>query len=199
MSLVALAGYVDALAYIELGGFFVSFMSGNSTHFGVGILSDGGYARLAAGLILGFVFGAALGSIVRHTAPRHGSAAVLICVSVLLLIGAVADVLAIHWLPAVVMVMAMGAENAVFERDGELRLGLTYMTGNLVKVGQGLAGALLGRAKWAWLPQLMLWSAFVAGVIGGTLSYNAFGLQGLWGVALAAALLSLPTRRIVPA
>ena len=32
--LSALAGYVDALAFLKLGGFFVSFISGNSTRLG---------------------------------------------------------------------------------------------------------------------------------------------------------------------
>jgi uncharacterized membrane protein YoaK (UPF0700 family) len=35
--LSALAGYVDAIGFIKLGGFFVSFMSGNSTRLGVGL------------------------------------------------------------------------------------------------------------------------------------------------------------------
>ncbi|WP_164153920.1 DUF1275 family protein, partial [Stenotrophomonas maltophilia] len=34
--LAALAGFVDALAFTSLGGFFASFMSGNSTRLGVG-------------------------------------------------------------------------------------------------------------------------------------------------------------------
>ena len=38
------------------------------------------------------------------------------------------------------MALAMGAENAVFEREGEVHIGLTYMTGTLVKFGQRLAG-----------------------------------------------------------
>jgi len=54
------------------------------------------------------------------------------------------------------MVMAMGVENAVFERDSEVHIGLTYMTGTLVKVGQRLAGALLGGDWLAWFPYLML-------------------------------------------
>ena len=35
-SLSAIAGYVDAIGFLKLGGFFVSFMSGNSTRLGVG-------------------------------------------------------------------------------------------------------------------------------------------------------------------
>ncbi|MFZ1966902.1 MAG: DUF1275 family protein, partial [Bradyrhizobium sp.] len=34
-TLSALAGYVDGIGFIHLGGLFVSFMSGNSTRLGV--------------------------------------------------------------------------------------------------------------------------------------------------------------------
>src|SRR5882757_10886260 len=39
-ALSALAGYVDGIGFIHLGGQFVSFMSGNSTRMGVS-LADG--------------------------------------------------------------------------------------------------------------------------------------------------------------
>ena len=45
--LAALAGFVDALAYISLGGFFASFMSGNTTRLGVG-LATARFARARA-------------------------------------------------------------------------------------------------------------------------------------------------------
>jgi len=37
IGLAAIAGYVDAIAFVDLGGFFVSFMSGNSTRLAVGL------------------------------------------------------------------------------------------------------------------------------------------------------------------
>ncbi len=35
--LSALAGFVDAIGFIKLGGYFVSFMSGNSTRLAVAL------------------------------------------------------------------------------------------------------------------------------------------------------------------
>lgn len=50
--LSALAGYVDSLGFLQLGGLFVSFMSGNSTRLAVGI-SHGDWKTVGtAGLIL---------------------------------------------------------------------------------------------------------------------------------------------------
>ena len=46
--LAALAGIVDALAFSGLGGFFASFMSGNSTRFGVGLAHGWDYTAATA-------------------------------------------------------------------------------------------------------------------------------------------------------
>jgi uncharacterized membrane protein YoaK (UPF0700 family) len=35
----AIAGYVDAVGFLASSGFFISFMSGNSTRFAVGLAS----------------------------------------------------------------------------------------------------------------------------------------------------------------
>ena len=71
---------------------------------------------------------------------------------------------------------AMGAENTTFERDGEVSIGLTYMTGALVKLGQRLAGAIMGGPKLAWAPYLMLWLGLVGGAVAGALAWRAGGL-----------------------
>jgi uncharacterized membrane protein YoaK (UPF0700 family) len=42
------------------------------------------------------------------------------------------------------MAAAMGSANAVFESNGELRTGVTYLTSALVKLGQRPAVALRG-------------------------------------------------------
>lgn len=50
--------------------------------------------------------------------------------------------------------MSMGLENAVFQIEGAGGLGLTYVTGALVKAGQLIAAALNGGARWAWAPNM---------------------------------------------
>jgi len=64
-ALSALAGYVDGIGFLHLGGLFVSFMSGNSTRMGVS-LAEGQWlsAAEAFGLIALFVIGAAGGSLI---------------------------------------------------------------------------------------------------------------------------------------
>ena len=44
-ALSALAGYVDGIGFLHLGGLFVSFMSGNSTRMGVSLAAGIGRAR----------------------------------------------------------------------------------------------------------------------------------------------------------
>jgi uncharacterized membrane protein YoaK (UPF0700 family) len=94
------------------------------------------------------------------------------------------------------MAIAMGAENAVFEHDGEVRIGLTYMTGTLVKLGQRVSAALLGGDRLAWVPYLLLWLGLVLGACAGAAIYPYLGLNGLWIAAGFAAATALVTVRI---
>jgi uncharacterized membrane protein YoaK (UPF0700 family) len=187
-ALSALAGFVDAIGFIELGGFFVSFMSGNSTRLAVGLAGDGAAAQLAAGLIASFVAGVVAGTLVaRASAPRRATT-VLALVALLLALAAALGSQGAGVAAALLMAAAMGAENAIFERDGEVAIGLTYMTGTLVKLGQRLAQALRGEARWDWLPYLLLWAGLVGGAAGGAAAHAQAGIAALW-IAVAGALL----------
>jgi uncharacterized membrane protein YoaK (UPF0700 family) len=88
------------------------------------------------------------------------------------------------------IVLAMGLENAVFQIDGGAGLGLTYVTGALVKVGQLLATALSGGPRWHWAPYLLLWAALVAGSLCGALAYLWINLAAIWFAAAMALALS---------
>jgi len=199
--LAALAGFVDALAFTSLGGFFASFMSGNSTRLGVGLGQGlGGDALTAGGLILSFVAGVIVSSVlVRATGHRHKPAVMAVVSAMLLFAAIVATVAPGPWV-LVLLAMAMGTENGVFNRDGEVTIGLTYMTGSLVKIGQKLAGALMGdRDRWAWVPYLALWLGFLAGAVSGAASQLRWGWDALWLAAAVSALLTVALARFAGA
>ncbi len=184
-ALAALAGYVDAIGFLTLGGFFTSFMSGNSTRLAIGIANNTSAAPLAAGLIATFVIGVVAGSYVGVRAKARRAQMVLLFVALLLAAAAAFGMAGSTEGASVAMVLAMGAENAVFERDGEV-VGLTYMTGTLVKLGQRLTTALLGGDRFAWAPYLLLWLGLVSGAVTGALVYPHLGLGALWPAAAAA-------------
>jgi uncharacterized membrane protein YoaK (UPF0700 family) len=94
------------------------------------------------------------------------------------------------------LAFAMGAENTVFSEDGEVRIGLTYMTGALVKLGKRLTAALFGEDRGGWAPYLLLWLALAVGAALGAMSYRWFGTAALWAGALATALLGVLAPRM---
>ncbi len=193
-ALSALAGFVDAVGFIQLGGFFVSFMSGNSTRLGVGIASEAAAATLAALLVAAFVAGVMAGTAVAHRAAARRGVMVLALVALLLSVAALVGRVDPR-LAALLMAAAMGAENAMFAREGEVSIGLTYMTGALVKLGQNATAALLGGPRWDWLPYLLLWAGLVAGATAGAVTYAAIGMAALWPAAGLAAAMALIAAR----
>ena len=183
-ALSALAGYVDAIGFLHLGGLFVSFMSGNSTRLGVS-LADGQWETAAGafGLIVLFVIGAAGGSLLVLGRGLHRQPWLLFTEALLLAIAALAYAFRQPTVAIGAIVLAMGFENAVFQIHGGAGLGLTYVTGALVKVGQLLADALMGGPRLGFLPNLLLWAALVFGSLCGALAYHWMNLGAIWFAA----------------
>jgi uncharacterized membrane protein YoaK (UPF0700 family) len=129
-ALSALAGYVDGIGFLHLGGLFVSFMSGNSTRMGVS-LAEGHWPNAAAalGLIALFVVGAAAGSLIVLGRGLNRQPWVLRVEALLLAISGLCHAFGFSNAAVAAMVLAMGLENAVFQIDGGAGLGLTYVTG----------------------------------------------------------------------
>jgi uncharacterized membrane protein YoaK (UPF0700 family) len=144
-ALSALAGYVDGIGFLHLGGLFVSFMSGNSTRMGVS-LAEGHWlgAIEALGLVALFVVGAAAGSLIVLGRGANRQPWVLLAEASLLAAAALCYAFDLPNVAIAAIVLAMGMENAVFQIAGGAGLGLTYVTGALVKVGQLAAEALTG-------------------------------------------------------
>lgn len=198
--LAVLAGYIDGIAFIYLGGYFVSFMSGNTTQSGVE-LAGGDLAAAGFGfaVIVAFVVGVMAGTAISSPGRDRGGI-VLLGVSAIVAVGAAlasaapvdpnaatgAALLAVAP-TAVCLSLAMGAVNTVFSSRGGPSFGITYMTGALVKIGEGIVGAFRGGDRTGWLRYLALWLGIALGAIGGAAVYGAWGTTALWVAVIYAA------------
>jgi uncharacterized membrane protein YoaK (UPF0700 family) len=184
-ALAGVAGMVDAIGFLRLGHVFVSYMSGNTTQMAVALgRGDTSEASPIAGLIGLFVLGAAIGQVFARAFGRWHLSAVLVLVALLLALAAAA-------VPPL-MVLAMGAMNAAMHRAGNLGVSLTYVTGTLVKVGQGLGNFLVSPARrWDWLAQAAPWFGIVAGGVTAGALYGRIGGNTLWLAVAAAGLVAL--------
>lgn len=194
-ALAALAGYVDATGFLWADRYFVSFMSGNTTRLASEAVVEPSRALAPAWLIAGFVLGVAMGGVLAHVAGHWRKPAVLALVTVLLA-NAWAAALEGDRVPGIAaMVLAMGALNNALQRD-DGPVALTYLTGALVRIGQGLAQRLLGRAGPPVMPFVALWLSLAAGAALGACAFahwgsNALAPAVLAGVALTGAGLRL--------
>ena len=194
LALLAVAGFVDAVGFLNLGGLFVSFASGNSTQFAIRLGGVDAAPGLQAGILVGlFVAGVTGGRLVAAAAGTWRRPAILIAEAALLSAAALVPLAAPH--PAYLMALAMGAQNGVVHKAGQTRTALTYVTGTLVNFGEKLAEALtLTGPAFAWAPYLLLWAAgLVIGGAAGALAYSAFGLRALLIPVVAALALAAAT------
>ena len=81
LGLAFLAGTVDATGFIRTGGYFASFMSGNTTRLGLHIAGQPSIAYIPFALICGFVTGVVLGSLLASRWPDWRKRALLAAVT----------------------------------------------------------------------------------------------------------------------
>jgi uncharacterized membrane protein YoaK (UPF0700 family) len=197
IALAFLAGYVDALGFLSGDRYFVSFMSGNTTRLAVDLIAEPHRAVLPALLLASFVAGVAGGSVAAGRSGRWRKPVVIGLVAALLLASATLHANGYVGAGLGTMVLAMGAVNNAIQRRGEVAVGVTYMTGALVKLGQGLGAAISGETRSGWAPHLLLWSGLFAGGITGAVLFTQFGGTASWLAGLGAAALALWACRIV--
>lgn len=195
-TLSAMAGFVDAVGWLTSGGLFVSFMSGNVTKLGLGLAGRLENAALGAGLISAFVGGVVVGSLIGRRAGVRQRSAVMWLVTAMLAVSA--TLLGLEMLVPTVLVLAaaMGAKNTVFAADGEVKVGLTYMTGALVRVGKRMATALSGGDRWGWVPSATLFAGMLAGAALGALAEAWLGGGALWLATAVLLVLTLYVPRL---
>lgn len=200
IGLAGLAGFVDGVGFLSAGGYFVSFMSGNTTRLAVNLAIDPALAILPAVLLFGFTAGVFAGALVAMASAHRQVRNVAALSAALLLAGAAAQGLDLEPLALAALVLAMGALNNCFLREGESSFGLTYMTGALVRFGQGMAARLMGREASDAVAMLALWVALGSGALLGAMVQQRWGeaaiaiAAGLSILAVAAAWLAGPER-----
>lgn len=181
MMLSLLAGYVDSIGFLKLGGYFVSFMSGNTTRLGID-LGEGKLREAVTvfGFVCLFVVGVFFGSLIAHRHRERRRSSILLFVSVLLTIAVINYAVGWTRYGTFAVLLAMGAENTVLRRDG-VSVGLTYMTGNLVKMGHALADAFTGRGPLKDVFRYAsLWCALATGATLGAFIFSKVNAHALW-------------------
>ncbi|MEH3088280.1 MAG: YoaK family protein [Microbacterium arborescens] len=191
VALALVAGYLDGCGFILLGGYFVSFMTGNTTRLAVDLAHvDWSAAGLAAALVVSFVLGVMAGTAL--TSPVADRTAAIL--GVITIATAAAALVASPGAPlaaGALLAFGMGAANTVLAQRQDISFGVTYMTGALVKVGQGIVRALRGGDRWSWSRHLLMWSAVAVGALAGGIVSASLGTGALWVAAAATGALTI--------
>jgi uncharacterized membrane protein YoaK (UPF0700 family) len=191
------AGIVDAISFIELGGYFTAFVSGNTTQLGVALAYPVANALLPVLIVGLFFLGGFLGTSLHLGAGGNGPpwtallVAGVICVSITLFAIGLPHVVA-----ASILGLAMGAQNAILPMKGAARPGATFVSGSLFGASQDLARRLFRQAPAGrWLQHLGIWAGLLVGAAAGSALHFAIGWQALVLPAMIFAVSSISLRR----
>ena len=185
--LAALAGVLGATAFTHSAGYFVTFMTGNAQRAVLGFFRDDVTLSISAGLLmLCFVAGVVVASVCRRhfwVAHTHGPTVLttlsLFAATVFGIIDDGWEEVNLDFVPIMLVVFGVGALNTSFVKDGEVSVPLTYVTGTLVKMGQGIERHIAGGNVTEWLGYFLLVSSYVVGAaFGGCISliFNGTGM-----------------------
>lgn len=197
--LAALAGVLGATAFTHSAGYFVTFMTGNAQRAALGYFRGDVLLSVSAGLlIVCFVGGVVVASVCRRhfwVAHPHGPT---VLTTFSLWAATVVDVFDEGWeenfldfAPITLVAFGIGALNTSFVKDGEVSVPLSYVTGTLVKMGQGIERHMAGGTLADWLGYFLLFASFVLGAtVGGLIS---LAVNGTWMLVVASSVCALTT------
>ncbi|KQB86209.1 YoaK family protein [Corynebacterium lowii] len=202
--LASLAGATGAAAWLYSSGWYVTFMTGNTERMVLEPLQGSTGAGLAAlSAVLVFVIGAFTATLARiylWSQARHGA-------MVVTTLAIIAAFLSDLWLgaqrneltpiPILFLAFGLGALNTSISRRGQVVMPLSYVTGTLVKIGQGAALHVAGKQQWMWFPQLATYLGFVFGAVLGGVVFHRQGVDdALFLLAIGAMVMTAVTWRV---
>jgi uncharacterized membrane protein YoaK (UPF0700 family) len=183
--LSVLAGYVDAI------GLRIVLDSSIFGDWGTGVAQGLQIAVLIVALLGVFIIGVVGGSLASRLAARQPRLAVLAIVALLLAAAAGLNAAQLSLGAVIAVALAVGASNSVFQSEGNIPVGLLFLTATLVGLGEGISAAITGGNRTAWTTYLLL---FLTTAIGALLGWSALlqlGPSALWVAAGAAAALAV--------
>ena len=195
-AVAALAGFVDVTGFLQVDGYFVSFMTGNTTLLARDLAGGASRVAVPALLIAGFVIGVVAGTLLGDRLASRRKIVVTALVAALLVCAALARFVELREISLGLLVVAMGALNTALSANRESPVGLTYMTGALVRTGQLLADRIAGDGEANPLPFALLWLSLLAGALGGAVVGLYWGAASLWVACAFALALCLAAMRI---
>jgi uncharacterized membrane protein YoaK (UPF0700 family) len=171
--LTATAGMTDVVGFMELGGYYTSFMSGNTTQIGAGLIHPLPILVLPGALVFLFFIGSFIGSYIAGLGERKGPAGVLTFTATTLLGSLALQMFGVPPQFALLpLALAAGAQNAIMPQRGAARLGTTFVSGTLYMAGQDLARAVRRQAPpRRWTQHLLVWLSLPLGGYFGALAY----------------------------
>ncbi len=182
--LSGLAGMVGAVAFLHSTGYFVTFMTGNTeravlTWFKVTDKQQvaGAGPSAAISMIAVFLLGVVVASYCRRKFWKNQPHGAMVLTTVGLLAAAAVDFCQdrglnanadVHFTPILLLAFSIGALNTSFVKKGETAIPLSYVTGTVVKLGQGIERHLFGKGTvFEWLGYAMLYLSFILGAATG--------------------------------
>ncbi|MDN5720592.1 MAG: YoaK family protein [Corynebacterium sp.] len=180
--LAGLAGAMGAAAWLHSSGWYVTFMTGNTErmileHFkGNHLLGLGALATVAAFLV--GVMVATFARIYWWTKSRHAATLVtMVAAYVAWLFDVLTDEAGASFgvVPILSLAFGLGALNTSISRGNQVAMPLSYVTGTLVKMGQGFALHLSGVQRWVWVAQLVTYAGFLVGIVLGGAVFHSIG------------------------
>lgn len=187
--LASLAGLIGAAAFTHSAGYFVTFMTGNTERAALGYFRNQPWLVLTASVLLAaFLAGVVVASLFRRhlwVAHPHGptvltALSLAVATTVCIATHGWSEMGELSFAPIIFVAFGIGTLNTSFVKDGEVSTPLSYVTGTLVKMGQGIERHISGGSAAAWLGYFLLYMSFIIGaIIGGLISLVANGSQML--------------------
>ncbi|KQB83167.1 YoaK family protein [Corynebacterium oculi] len=202
--LASLAGATGAAAWLYSSGWYVTFMTGNTERMVLEPIHGSTGAGLAAlSAVVVFVIGALTATLARIYLWSHARHGAMVVTTIAIILAFLSDLWAgnhesgLTPTPILFLAFGLGALNTSISRRGQVVMPLSYVTGTLVKIGQGIALHIAGKQKWMWFPQLATYLGFVFGAaVGGATFYHQGVENALFLLCLGAMAMTAVTWRM---